>query len=60
MLKDTYASLDLDTNLSPETIQAYFQQLDTNGDRKLSRDEVAQMVKNMLMWFYFHFIKTIR
>ena len=48
MLKDTYASLDLDTNLSPEAIQAYFEKIDTNGDRKLSREEIGQMVKNML------------
>lgn len=38
MLADTYASLNMGIEVTEETIQAYLDQTDSNGDGRLSRD----------------------
>ena len=48
MLSDTYASLDMELTVSEQMVQNYLRDLDTNGDRKLSREEVGNMVQTML------------
>lgn len=37
MIMDTYASLNMEMEVTEETVQAYLDQTDINGDRKLSR-----------------------
>ena len=37
MLTDTYASLKMEIEINEETVQAYLDQTDSNGDKKLSR-----------------------
>lgn len=37
LLTDTYASLDMEIEINEETVQAYLDQTDSNGDKKLSR-----------------------
>jgi Ca2+-binding EF-hand superfamily protein len=48
MLTDTYASLSMDMEVTEETVQAYLDQIDRNGDRKLSREEIGKMVADMI------------
>jgi Ca2+-binding EF-hand superfamily protein len=37
MIMDTYTSLNMEMEVTEETVQAYLDQTDSNGDRKLSR-----------------------